>query len=463
VVRGSAEGTDFSERVRGRLDGLRPALGAGFLAAYAWSNLAPGTFATATFLVLGAALYTLSLPWVSAFHKILALGASAVLGVVIATGRFEGGAFFDGLPVYLNVVAVLLVLSVAGYPIRAARYEDQIRALMSALTRRGASVRTTSGILGHVLGAVLDVGAFVLIDVILGRSAPRGRVEALSWAGRAFSFAPLWTNLNVFTATTIVLTGVSYPNLLAVTLPFVLVGLAGTLLFAQREKGDREDQPDSERPLDRGAVAVVLYPVLLVTAVALVNVLFPRIPLTAAISATVAVVVLLIAFLAAAALRRVSPLRRLARETRGSLTASHAEFALFGSAGVLVLSLEELGALAPVGDLLSALPPSLVAPALALVMGVGFIAGIHVIPMVLLINTAFPLDGGPSPALWAAAILLGSQATLLLTPFSSAVTMLSRLTGLHPLDIGPRRNWRFGLAVTLSAFVYLGILTLLLL
>jgi hypothetical protein len=192
-------------------------------------------------------------------------------------------------------------------------------------------------------------------------------------------------------------------------------------------------------------------------------VLFPRIPLTAAISATVAVVVLLIAFLAAAALRRVSPLRRLARETRGSLTASHAEFALFGSAGVLVLSLEELGALAPIGDLLSALPPSLVAPALALVMGVGFIAGIHVIPMVLLINTAFPLDGGPSPALWAAAILLGSQATLLLTPFSSAVTMLSRLTGLHPLDIGPRRNWRFGLAVTLSAFVYLGILTLLLL
>jgi hypothetical protein len=93
----------------------------------------------------------------------------------------------------------------------------------------------------------------------------------------------------------------------------------------------------------------------------------------------------------------------------------------------------------------------------------GFIAGIHVIPMVLLINTAFPLDSGPSPALWAAAILLGSQAALLLTPFSSAVTMLSRLTGLHPLEIGPRRNWRFGLAVTLAAFLYLGVLTFLLL
>ena len=462
-MRESADGSDFSERIRGRLDGLRPVLGAAFLAAYAWSNLAPGPFGTAAFLVLGATLYALSLPWVSAFHKALALVAFAALGVVFATGGFEAGAFFEGLPAYLNVVAVLLVLSVAGYPIRAARYEVQIRALMAALTRRGASVRTTSGILGHVLGAVLDVGAFVLIDVILGRSAPRGRVEALTWAGRAFSFAPLWTNLNVFTATTIVLTGVSYPNLLAVTLPFALPGLAGTFYFAQREKGDLEVQPDSEGTLDRGAVAVVLYPVLLVTAVALVNLLFPGLALTAAISVTVAVVVVLVACLAAAVLRRVSPLRRLAHETRGSLTASHAEFALFGSAGVLVLSLEAIGALAPIGDLLSALSPSLVAPALALVMGVGFIAGIHVIPMVLLINTAFPLDGGPSPALWAAAILLGSQATLLLTPFSSAVTMLSRLTGLHPLEIGPRTNWRFGLLLTLAAFLYLGVLTLLLL
>jgi hypothetical protein len=83
--------------------------------------------------------------------------------------------------------------------------------------------------------------------------------------------------------------------------------------------------------------------------------------------------------------------------------------------------------------------------------------------MILLINTAFPLDSSPTPALWAAAILLGAQSVLLLTPFSSAVTMLSRLTGQHPLEIGPRRNWRFGLAVTLAAFLYLGLLTLLLL
>jgi hypothetical protein len=50
-----------------------------------------------------------------------------------------------------------------------------------------------------------------------------------------------------------------------------------------------------------------------------------------------------------------------------------------------------------------------------------------------------------------------------LTPFSSAVTMLSRLSGLHPLEIGPRRNWRFSLLVTLAAMLYLSVLTLLLL
>jgi hypothetical protein len=455
------ENTDGPGFFRARLDGLRPGLGAAFLAAYAWSNLAPGSFGTAVLLGTGAVLYALSVPWSSSFHRILALVSFTALGVVFATGRFEARAYFEGLPAYFGVVAVLLVLSVAGYPIRAARYEVQIRALVATLTRRGAGVGTTSGILGHVLGAVLDVGAFVLIDVILGRAAPRGHVEALTWSGRGFSFVPLWTNLNVFTATTIVLTGVSYPDLLAVTLPFALLGLAATSLFAQREKGEVEVRADSGVPLDRGAAAVVLYPLLLIATVALANLLFPGLSLTAAIAVTVAVVVALIAGLAAALLRRISPLRRLANETRDSLVASHAEFALFGSAGILVLSLEALGALAPLGDLLSALPPTLVAPTLMITIGVGFLLGIHVIPMILLINTAFPLDSGPTPALWATALLLGAQSALLFTPFSSAVTMLSRLTGLHPLEIGPRRNWRFSLLVALAAFLYVGLLTLL--
>ena len=442
---------------------MRPALGAVFLAAYAWSNLAPSSLATAFFLATGFLLYAMSVPWASAFHKGLALVSFVVLGAVLVTGRFDAPAFVEGLPDYYGVVAVLLVLSVAGYPIRAARYEGQIRTLVAALRRRGAGVGTASAIMGHVLGAVLDVGAFVLIDVILGRAAPRSRIEALIWAGRGFSFAPLWTNLNVFTATTIVLTGVSYPNLLAVTLPFAVLGLTASALFGQREKGEAEGPPDPASPLDRKAAAVVLYPVLLVTTVALANLLFPGLSLTATIAVTVAAVVVLIGVLAAVVLRGISPLRRLVIETRGSLVASHAEFALFGSAGILVLSLGQLGALAPLGNLLSALPPFLVAPALMLAISVGFVVGIHVIPMVLLINTAFPLDNGPTPALWAAALLLGAQSALLLTPFSSAVTMLSRLTGMHPLEIGPRRNWGFELAVMLAALLYLGLLTLLLL
>jgi hypothetical protein len=186
-------------------------------------------------------------------------------------------------------------------------------------------------------------------------------------------------------------------------------------------------------------------------------------PLTAAIAITVVVIVMLIATLAVSLARKISPLARLGRETRDSLKTSHPEFTLFASAGILVLSLNELGALKPLGALLSALPTVLVAFALALIMAVGFVAGIHVIPMVLLLNTAFPLDSGPAPALWAAAILLGSQSVLLLTPFSTTVTMLSRLMGLHPLEVGPRRNLGFGLVVGIAAIIYLGLLTLLLL
>ena len=84
------------------------------------------------------------------------------------------------------------------------------------------------------------------------------------------------------------------------------------------------------------------------------------------------------------------------------------------------------------------------------------------LPLILLVDTAFPLDGGPAPALWAAAILIGAQSALLLTPFSNNVTMLARLSGLHPLEIGPKKNWRFGLCVAVCGLLYIGILTVLL-
>ena len=461
-MNGTGGGYSISETVRERLDRLRPFLGAVFLAAYAVSSFAPGSPATTVLLVSGIVLYAMSVPWASAFHKGLTVVAFAVLGATVAAGRFEAETFFGGLPAYFDVVAVLLILSAAGYPIRAARYEAQIQGLVSAARRRGVRTNTTAGGIGHILGAALDVGSFVLVDVVARRAAPGGRVDALTWAGRAFSFAPLWTNLNLLTATTITLTSTSYMGFLSLTLPFVVLGLAATLFLAQREKEDPEVSDGSSVPLDRGATAVLLYPVLLVAAVAVVNVLLPGVPLTAAIAVTVAVVVVGISVLAILLTRRTSPARRLGRETRDSLASSHPEFALFGSAGVLVLSLTQLGALAPVGGVLSSLPAFLVPMALALTMAVGFIVGIHVIPMVLLIDTAFPLDGGSSPALWAAAILLGAQSALLLTPFSSAVTMLSRLSGLHPLEIGPKRNWRFGLAAAVGAVLYLTVLTLLL-
>jgi hypothetical protein len=165
--------------MRSHLDGLRPWLGIVFLAGYVWQTFAPGSFGTSIFLVVGAVLFVISVPWSSAFHRAVALVAFVALCAVIFTGQFDFADFLGGMPTYFGIVAVLLVLSMAGYPIQPARYEVQIRALMAALTHRGVSIKATAGILGQVLGAVLDVGAFVLIDVISGRSAPKERLEAL--------------------------------------------------------------------------------------------------------------------------------------------------------------------------------------------------------------------------------------------------------------------------------------------
>ncbi|MBA3423104.1 MAG: hypothetical protein H0U04_00910, partial [Rubrobacter sp.] len=150
------------EKLRTRFDRLRPFLGAVFLAAYAVSSFAPGSPATTVLFVSGIVLYAMSVLWASAFHKGLAVVAFAVLGATVAAGRFEAGAFFGGLPAYFDVVAVLLILSAAGYPIRAARYEAQIQGLVSAARRRGVRTNTTAGGIGHILGAALDVGSFVL-------------------------------------------------------------------------------------------------------------------------------------------------------------------------------------------------------------------------------------------------------------------------------------------------------------
>jgi hypothetical protein len=269
------------------------------------------------FLVSGLVMLALSVSRSTSFHKGLAVAAFVAFGAAIFSGRFEVGAFVEGLPDYFGIVAVLLVLSLAGYPIRAARYESQIRSLMAALTRRGARPRATAGVMGHLLGAVLDVGSYVLVDVIFARAAPRERVAALKWAARGFSFVPLWTNINLLTATVITLTGASYFGFLGVSLPFVVVGVALLVFFAQREGGEVEGGTND--PLGRGAAAVVLYPVALIASVALVNLALPNIPLTTAIAITVVAAVSALAAVAAFSLRSRSPFSRLGSETRDSL------------------------------------------------------------------------------------------------------------------------------------------------
>lgn len=420
-----------------------------------------GTLATTMFLGSGLLLFAISVPFSNSFHKGLVVAAFGVFGALLVSGRFEAGEFVGGLGTYFGIVAVLLVLSMAGYPIRAGRFAEQIRALLAGAARRGFGTRATSGALGHVLGAVLDVGSLVLVDAVLRQATPNEtRFSALTWGARAFTFAPLWTNLNILTAIVLVLTGVTYPALLAVSLPYVVVGMAATLLLARAgEKGEAGSLPDT--PLDRGAGAVLVYPILLVAAVAVAQSLFPSLSLTSTVALTVAAVVALVALAASVFLGTREPLRRLGVETREALVGSHAEFALFGGAGVLVLSLTQLGALAPVTWLFQALPVEFVAPALFVVIAVGFLGGIHVVPMVLLVHAAFPLDSGPAPALWAAAILLGCQGVVLLSPFSNTVTMLARLSGLHPMEIGARRNLRFSVAAIIAGLLYIGILSLL--
>ncbi|WP_047863976.1 hypothetical protein [Rubrobacter aplysinae] len=446
---------------RRTLDSLRPPLGAVFLIAYAVSALSPVATATWVFVGSGVLLWVFSVPWANPFHRGLAVVAVLAFTAVLVSGSLEPGGFVEGLPTYYGIVAVLLVLTVAGYPIRAARFERHVGDLLAAMSSKGVGLRSAGGGLGHILGVALDVGSFVLVDAFSSGAPREERLGALVTAGRGFSFIPVWANLNIMTATTITLTGVTYPALLVVALPFVVPGMAITLLLAQRESPGAPDT-SAVRP-SAEAMLVPLYPLLLVAAVAVTGHLFPGVPLTTIIALTVAAVVVAIAVCAALITQRSSPATRLARETRGSLSASHNEFALFGSAGILVLSLTQLGALAPLGTLFSNLPVPLVAPALAVAIALGFIVGIHAIPMVLLIDAAFPLDAGPSPALWALAVLLGVQCAIMTTPFSSSVTMLSRLTGRHPFEIGPGRNWKFSLVSAVCGLVYLGLLSTLLL
>lgn len=442
-----------------QLDRVRVALLPVFLAGYFWWVFAPGGFANWLFIGSGLVLLSLSMLRAGAFHRGLAAAAVVALLLSVALGRFDSALMFSDLPSYFAIVAILQVLSLSGYPIRAARFDRRIRALMSSLARRGAKTGTTATSMSQVLGAVLDVGAYVLIDVVFSKAAPKERINAI-WGARSFSFVVLWTNLNLLTATAIVLTSTSYLGLLAVSAPYLVVGLGAMVLLSQTRKGG-DIEVDDEAKLDAGALAVVMYPIGLIAAVAAVNYIVPGFALTSAIAVTVGGAVVVIALIATLAARNGSPLTRLATETKQSFAASSPEFALFGAAGVLVLSLQSLGALAPLGTFFSGLPALYVPLALFAVIAVGFVCGIHVLPMVLLIDSAFPLSGGEMPAVSALAIILGCQVALLVTPFSNSVTMLSRLSGLGPFEIGPKRNWRFALATGVAAVVYLCVLTLL--
>lgn len=139
-----AQRASISPAVRGSLNTSRWVLGIVFLAAYVLFSLTAFPLWEAVFLGVGGILYLLSVPRATGFHRGFAVVAFLALGVTFATGRFDPMEFFDGLPQYLGIVAVLVILSVAGYPIRAARYEVQIRALLTTMAwRRGSD--TCSG------------------------------------------------------------------------------------------------------------------------------------------------------------------------------------------------------------------------------------------------------------------------------------------------------------------------------
>lgn len=415
-------------------------------------------------MLSGVVLLAMSFRGSSGFHRGFGVVALVAFGATVALGRLDVEDYVSGLPTYFGIVAVLLVLSLAGYPLRAARYEAQILSLISALASRGARPNTIAGVMGQMLGSVLDVGSLALTDVVFSRSAPAGRLDALKWAARSFSFVPLWSNLNLLTATAIVLTGTTYLGFLSLSGPFLVLGMAALLFVAQREKSLAADSlarsMQDVEPLDRRIAAVLLYPVVLIVAVACLNVAVPSLTLTSSIALTVVVVVVGVSLLAAVLLGRRSPVTRLVRESRASLASSRAEFALFGSAGVLIVSLQSLGFLSPLGDLLAALPQYAVPFALAIAISLGFAVGIHVLPMILLIDAAFPLSETSTPALWALALILGSQGALLMTPFSASVMMLTRITGLGSFEVGPKTNARFSVTLGVCAFSYLALMTL---
>ncbi|MDN5698303.1 MAG: hypothetical protein L0G70_10070, partial [Rubrobacter sp.] len=201
----------FSKKLKVRLDALRPPLGAVFLVAYAISALSPGSIATPVFVGSGFVLYAMSVPWANPFHRGMSVVAFVALAAAVATGNASLSGFIEGLPTYYGIVAVLLVLTVAGFPIRAARFERHIGDLLSAMARKGVGLKAAGGGLGHILGLALDVGSFVLVDAFSRGADREERTGALIAAGRGFSFIPMWANLNIMTATTITLTGVTYP------------------------------------------------------------------------------------------------------------------------------------------------------------------------------------------------------------------------------------------------------------
>ncbi|MGI8649552.1 MAG: hypothetical protein ACR2KW_04115, partial [Rubrobacter sp.] len=137
-LEGSIKGSVGYGGILPLLDGVRVALLPVFLAGYFWWVFAPDGLGAALFIGSGMVLLVLSMSRAGAFHWGLGVAAVAALALSIVLGRFDAGLMFRELPSYLAIVAILQVLSLSGYPVRADRFDRRIRALMSSLARRGA-------------------------------------------------------------------------------------------------------------------------------------------------------------------------------------------------------------------------------------------------------------------------------------------------------------------------------------
>lgn len=449
---------------------LLPRIKSGIIFTFILANLHKTFFSLPLQKMMAALVvlfFCISFPAIKPRNRKLILLLLLCSGLLISsgTGTFDWAA---AATENAGMVSLLLTVPMLSAILYYAPYEASIQALAARYIRSGYAfysvVLTLEAFLSSLMTLAAIPFAYQLIKPIAARFPGELAYKAIT---RGFIINLFWSPNVVTVAVVLQYVNISWPQLALAGVVCSLLAFAVACLLGRRECNRLADPhadsaPEAgevlvSREHKRRLVALLLQVGLVVAAVIVLSHFAPK-----GIFAVVSLVAFVMPFTLALVLGKMPVfLQRFKHYLAEVLPGMSDEFLLFLTIGFFGYSLSRALTMFPLqtsAESLAGIDPGILSLlGIAAITGLA-IGGVHPIVTISSLSVIIgKIDLGLTNVQLAVIFMTGYTLYLILSPFSSAVMIMSGISGQNVYNMGWRLNWRYALALTLLVAMFIHI------